>query len=315
MTHAAGGEPAALAWHEAGCAWPWRAHSRFVAAAGLSWHVQQFGAGPPLLLLHGTGSSTHSWRTLAPLLAQDWQVTSLDLPGHAFTRGAPAGGSSLPGMGAAIAALLEVLGLQPQLVVGHSAGAAIACRMALDRQIAPRLIVSLNGALLRPRGAEWLVFAPLARLLAAVPLCAQVFAWGARDPGAVERLVASTGSRLQGEDLARYAQLVRSPGHVRGALRMMAAWDLDALARELPQLATALALIVGSADRTVPPAEAQRVRALLPRAQLLELAGLGHLAHEEHASVVAEAIRGLAAAASALPAEAAAVNVPGLPRG
>ena len=52
-----------------GARWPRLAESessRFVEAADLRWHVQQMGAGPVLLLLHGTGASTHSWRALAP---------------------------------------------------------------------------------------------------------------------------------------------------------------------------------------------------------------------------------------------------------
>jgi len=285
---------AALDWDTDGRDWPLRAHSRFVDAGGLRWHVQQLGAGPPLLLLHGTGSATHSWRGLAPLLARDWQVTSLDLPGHGFTAGVPAAGLSLPGMSAAVAELLAVLGLRPQCVVGHSAGAAIACRMALDGRIAPRLIVSLNGALLPMQGAHWHLFAPLARVLAATPFAAKLFAWTARDPQAVQRLLDSTGSRIEPADFARYAQLVRSPGHVNGTLRMMAAWDLASLARDLPRLATPLALVVGGADRTVPPGEARRVQALLPRSSLLELPGLGHLAHEEAAALVAAALHTLA---------------------
>jgi magnesium chelatase accessory protein len=302
---ARGNEPvAALDWASEGRDWPLRAHSRFVDAAGLRWHVQQLGAGPPLLLLHGTGSATHSWRSLAPLLARDWQVTSLDLPGHAFTAGAPAGGLSLPGMSSAVAGLLDELGVRPKFVVGHSAGAAIACRMALDGRIAPQLIVSLNGALLPMQGAHWQLFAPLARLLATTSLTAKLFAWTARDPLAVQRLVASTGSRLEPADLARYAQLVRNPGHVDGTLRMMANWDLATLARDLPRLRVPLALVVGGGDRTVPPAEARRVQSLLPRASLLELPGLGHLAHEEAAPVVAEALRALVAGPGQAPGQA-----------
>ena len=49
--------------------WPNAAHSRFVRAGGIVWHVQMWGHGPPLLLLHGTGAATHSWRGIAPLLA------------------------------------------------------------------------------------------------------------------------------------------------------------------------------------------------------------------------------------------------------
>ena len=60
-------------WAVEGRDWPHREASRFVEAAGLRWHIQEFGRAeaPTLLLLHGTGAATHSWRGLAPLLAQD----------------------------------------------------------------------------------------------------------------------------------------------------------------------------------------------------------------------------------------------------
>jgi pimeloyl-ACP methyl ester carboxylesterase len=53
------------------------------------------------------------------------------------------------------------------------------------------------------------------------------------------------------------------------------------------ELDAKLLLVTGSNDRTVPPAEAVRVRALLPAAELLSLPGLGHLAHEERPDEVA----------------------------
>ena len=68
-------------WSVEGRDWPNRAHSRFVAAGGLSWHVQRMGAGPKLLMLHGTGASTHSFRDLAPLLAEEFDVAAPELPG------------------------------------------------------------------------------------------------------------------------------------------------------------------------------------------------------------------------------------------
>ncbi|HEY4975216.1 MAG TPA: alpha/beta fold hydrolase BchO, partial [Steroidobacteraceae bacterium] len=223
-----------LDWDRDGGSWPLRESSRFVDAGGLRWHVQQLGVGPALLLIHGTGSSAHSWHRLAPLLAQRWSVTAFDLPGHGFTRGAPALGMSLDGMSGAVGALLQALALSPQLVIGHSAGAAIAVRMALDRQFSPRMLISLNGALLPFDRRHELMFAPLARLLASLPFTPRVFAWRARDRGAVERLIASTGSRLDRADVDRYWRLVRSPGHIAGVLRMMAQWKLDSLQRQLP---------------------------------------------------------------------------------
>ena len=126
-----------LDWQRDGAGWPHAEASRFVNAAGLRWHVQQMGPrdasdAPWALLIHGTGAATHSWRGLMPLLAARYNVLAVDLPGHGFTSMAPAAQMSLPGMAQALAVLLIDLKLAPQLIVGHSAGAAIGARMALD---------------------------------------------------------------------------------------------------------------------------------------------------------------------------------------
>jgi magnesium chelatase accessory protein len=284
------GNNAPLDWARDGATWPHSACSRFVQAAGLRWHIQQSGVGPPLLLVHGTGASTHSWRALMPLLAQRFTVTACDLPGHGFTAGEPRGGMSLPGISAALAELLRTLALRPHLAVGHSAGAAILTRMCLDGGVAPVGLVSLNGALLPLQPLQAWLFSPVARLLASTSLTARVFAWFARDRAAVERLVASTGSRLDASGVELYWRLVRSPGHVDGALRMMAHWDLERLALDLPGLRVPLTLVVGMADRTLPPAVAMRVHDLLPQSRVQRLDHLGHLAHEERAAQVAEII-------------------------
>ncbi len=94
------------AFARAGRDWPNREASRFVTAGGLTWHVQEAGEGPVLLLVHGTGAATHSWRGLMPLLARDFRVIAPDLPGHGFTD--PLRTPSLPRMARALAELLRV---------------------------------------------------------------------------------------------------------------------------------------------------------------------------------------------------------------
>lgn len=257
-------------------------------AAGLRWHVQVMGHGPVLLLLHGTGASTHSWRALAPQLATRFTVVAPDLPGHGFTEAPPAVRLSLPGMSWALRGLIRALALSPAYVAGHSAGAAIALRMTLDRAIASQAVVSLNGALVALRGVPGHVFAPLARLLTSVPLVPTLFAWRAADRAVVERLIRDTGSTIEPEGIDLYARLVRSPGHVAAALGMMARWDLRPLERDLPRLAVPLHLIVGSNDRTIPPSESAQVQARVRGATLTTLPGLGHLAHEERPQEVAD---------------------------
>jgi magnesium chelatase accessory protein len=279
---------AALAWERDGAAWPHRESSRFVEAAGLLWHVQDMGDGPIALLVHGTGSSTHSWRLLAPLLAARFRVVAVDLPGHAFTTRPAAESMSLPGMALALRGLLDALRMRPSYAIGHSAGAAILARLCLDGGMAPRGMASLNGALLPMSGFAGTFFSPAARLLASGALLPRLFAWHVSRGNAVERLVEGTGSRLDPDGLSHYRRLARTEAHAAAALAMMANWDLRPLERDLPRLAAPLLLVAAERDAAIAPVTALRVQRMVPGSQRVLVEHAGHLAHEERPHAVAE---------------------------
>ncbi len=290
------------AWQRDGQDWPNREASRFVRAAGLMWHVQVMGSGPVLLLAHGTGAATHSWRAVAPLLARHFTVVAPDLPGHGFTEAPGTARLSLPGMAKSLHGLLQALNVSPALAAGHSAGAAILVRMALDKQIAPRGLVSLNGAFVPLEGVPGQVFSPLAKLLVGLPLLPQLFAWRARSDAAVRQILEGTGSRIDAQGVALYGRMIRNPAHAAAALGMMAQWDLHPLLRDLGRLTVPLLLVVGADDRAVPPAQADRVRGVVPGAMLVSMPGLGHLAHEERPEDVAALILDFARQVEGVPA-------------
>lgn len=288
-----------LVWSRDGTDWPNRNASVFVEAAGIRWHVQRMGEGPSLLLIHGTGAATHSWRDMLPLLARHFSVVAPDLPGHGFTQSPPSYRLSLPGMAADLGILLRKLEVRPEITVGHSAGAAIAARMCLARRTAPRLLIALNGAFMPFGGIANHLFSPLANLLVLNPLVPRVFAWQASHAGAVERLIANTGSTIDQDGIALYRKLVRNPAHVAAALRMMANWKLEPLLHDLPRLTTALVLVAATNDRSISPEVARQVREILPSAVIERLPGLGHLAHEEQPQLITELIMKYAHANSA----------------
>ncbi|WP_363345496.1 alpha/beta fold hydrolase BchO [Methylocystis echinoides] len=274
---------------EVGADWPNRASSRMIEAGGLVWHVQIMGDGPTLLLAHGTGASTHSWRDLAPLLAKRYRVVAPDLPGHGFSSSRGARTQSLPGMARAVAALLDAIGLSPTIAVGHSAGAAVLARLALDGAIAPERLIALNGALAPFEGVAGYLLPTLAKALFLNPLAPRYFAWSA-NRAAVTRLLDGTGSKIDARGVALYARLMQNPAHVNAALSMMAHWDLRALNRDLPRLRVPFHLIVAENDKTVPPEGARKIAARLTNAHLHSVQGLGHLAHEEAPSRFAQLV-------------------------
>ncbi|MEO1328965.1 MAG: alpha/beta fold hydrolase BchO [Pseudomonadota bacterium] len=278
-----------------GAAWPNRAQSRFVRSGGLRWHVQSWEApepsAPTLLLLHGTGAATHSWAGLAPLLAERARIVAPDLPGHGFTE-TPSWPSrlSLQGMSAAVGGLLGSLGAAPDLVVGHSAGAALAIQMTLDGRIAPRRVIGLNAALRPFQGFAGAVFPQLAKLLFVNPLVPRMFAAAAQNPGRVRQLLEGTGSAPPPEIFENYARLFRAPGHVAGALGMMAHWDLDRLRRASAGFAAPTSLFAAALDKTIPPWDAVDAAGRFADAEIVEIPRLGHLAHEEDPETIARLI-------------------------
>ncbi len=283
-----------------GRGWPHREWSTFYDVSGLRWHVQRHGTGPVCLLLHGTAASTHSWRGLAPLLAERMTVIAPDLPGHGFT-GTPDGARlTLTTMARLVTALLGKLRVEPDLVVGHSAGAAIALRMALDGSVAPAGIVSLNGALRPFRGAAGPLSSVIAKALFLNPLAPRIFARGANQRR-VARLLENIGSPLDAPGIDFYQRLFQNSGHVAGALAMMANWDLSSLQRDLPRLRQPLLLVTSDGDRAVPPADAAEVMRLTQRAKLARVARLGHLAHEEDPAAITALVNAFAEELAILP--------------
>lgn len=270
-----------LSWRRDGATWPGREHSRFLTAGGVGWHVQISGSGPVALLLHGTGASTHSWRRLAPQLSTTFTLVAPDLPGHGFSQMLRSGDLSLAGMVASVSTLLAALNVRPDLVVGHSAGAAIGVQLVRDGHAAPRGLVSINGALRPLSGFASRFFPPIARLLVLLPIVPNMFAWRARDAAVIDDLLRQTGSTIPDEDRARYQLLATTPGHVAAALSMMANWDLESLEKDLPRLALPVLLMAGTKDGMVPASDAAVVARRIARSEVVRLKGLGHLAHEE----------------------------------
>ncbi|MCL3883098.1 alpha/beta fold hydrolase BchO [Marivita sp. GX14005] len=279
-----------MRWPEDAEGWPMSEHSRLVPHRPHRWHVQEMGIGPTLLLIHGAGGASHSWRGLAPILARSFHVVTIDLPGQGFTRSGARQRSGLEGMTNDLASLIDAEGWVLHGVIGHSAGGAIAMNLALQSGDPALRVVTINAALSRFEGVAGWLFPRLAKLLAATPFTADLFAAAASSRSNVARLIAGTGSALPDEDIALYRRLVADRAHVDGTLSMMAQWDLDGLLPRLGELRNPVLMLTGERDSAVPPEVSDRAAKRLPNAEVQRLPGLGHLMHEENPQAVAGAI-------------------------
>jgi magnesium chelatase accessory protein len=266
--------------------WPMRADARRVRARH-DWWVVEHGSGPEVLLLHGAGASGHSFRTLVPAMA-GYRCLVPDLPGQGFSLPGSRGRFGIAPMAEDVAGLCKAAGWKPRFVIGHSAGVPLALQlstlMPLER------VIGINAALGQFEGAAGFLFPLLARALAATPFVPGVVSrlWG--NPLKVRQLIEGTGSHLDEAGIAHYVTLVKRSAHVDGTLAMMAAWRVDRLMAAAPSLVVPTLLIATGGDQVVPPKVSHEAARMLPRAEVLEVPKLGHLAHEEDAAAILQAV-------------------------
>ena len=260
---------------------------RRVTVNGTETQYVEAGAGPPLLLLHGHEQSAASWRWVIPALARTHRVLALSLPGHGDT--APLVGGHSPGSDLTpfVAAFLDTLAVeQPLDLVGHSAGGAIALRLALAAPQRIRTLTLVDSAGLGPEVHPLLA-------LDTLPIIGELAIMISRMPGGdLGRTSMSTAMlfaqpwRAPAEFLTEHHALGRRPGQLEASTAMARALFGPAGQRQilldrLPTLTTPTLVIWGGCDYVLPAHQAQAAVNLLPSGRLSVFPDCGHLPHVE----------------------------------
>jgi magnesium chelatase accessory protein len=261
--------------------WPHRTASRAIDAGDVRWHVQRAGDGPVVLLLHGSGASSHSWADLIPFLAERATVIAPDLPGHGFSASTVDNVYTLSRVAEALEALLQKMAIGPvQVVAGHSAGAALAICWALSTALPPAAIVGFAPSLVPPPQVYTTFLAPFVTPVATSALATSLLASLAGRARLVDRLLDSTRSPIPESQRARYGVLFRNRDHVRGTMRFMAAADLAALLEDAKRLTVPTTFILGTRDDWVPERNLRPILARSFPGATIETWDDGHLLHE-----------------------------------
>jgi pimeloyl-ACP methyl ester carboxylesterase len=242
------------------------------------------GRGPALLLIHGIGDRSDTWRDLIPELARDHQVIAPDLLGHGRSD-KPRADYSVAGYANAMRDLLTLLGVERATVIGHSLGGGVAMQVAYQYpERCERLVLVSTGGIGREVNPILrLASSPLAELV--LPLLRL------RTGRAVGRGVLRVLARLDA-DLGRDHEDFRSvfdalPDAVsqRAFVRTLRA-AVDAHGQVVTGLdrcylssGLATLLVWGTRDAVVPFAHAERARAAMPGSRLEVFAGAGHFPH------------------------------------
>ena len=271
--------------------WPNRQHSQLISIGDLDWHVQLSGTGPVVLLLHGTGSSTHSWSDLVPLLEPHAQVLIPDLPGHAFTLGAKLEDLKLDTIARSLQLLIDQLGIEaPSIVVGHSAGAPLALRFAVAAPKQPKLVIALNPSFIPPPAFYTSFFGPLLGPLTRSSTLSSLLASLSPNLGMVDKLLDSTNTILPEARRVHYRKLFERSDHVRGSMNFMAAADIQKVLVEADLYQGKLICVLGNQDAWIPVKPLEKIiQDYFPAAEIVKWEG-GHIMHELEPNRVAQLI-------------------------
>ncbi len=248
--------------------------------------------GQPVVLVHGSNASLHTWEPWVDLLGDKYRVISLDLPGHGLTGRTPADDYSTETFVAVVKALAEHLNLGPFVLGGNSMGGGVTWRytLAYPDDVLAMILVDASGL---PAWRETAVQsaedtqereAPLAFSLLRKPwfqgiaryidpyfLVAQGLKASHFDPEFVDDELIARYYELSMREGTRDATLIRFSSWRGGAAQE---WDLANLNR--PTL-----ILWGEYDAVIPASVGEKFEQALPNAELIIYPDVGHIPMEE----------------------------------
>src|SRR6266545_2862391 len=120
---------------------------RFLKIGDQLVHVEMAGAGPPLVLVHGFGASTYSWRLVMPALASSFRVIAVDLNGFGYTeRPKDPARYTREAQGELVLAVMDSLGFASAHLMGHSYGGGISLWIAWKHPERVRSLVLVDSS-------------------------------------------------------------------------------------------------------------------------------------------------------------------------
>lgn len=252
--------------------------------ADVTLHSESYGEGPPVLLIHGFGGSTYSWRYLIEPLAQSHRVIAIDLKGFGASPKPRDGAYSLHDQVALVHRFIIEHDLRDLTIMGHSLGGGVTLMTALKliEEQPPRLkqLVLIGSAGMPQRNPPFIrqLRIPVigflgVHLLPSRFLTRKTLAMAYHRP-----------ERITEEQVAAYAAPLTSPGGRHALLataRCLPPPDIREIVAQYPRIDVPALLIWGRHDTIVPVDVGRRLNEALPQSGLVLLDDAGHMPTEE----------------------------------
>jgi pimeloyl-ACP methyl ester carboxylesterase len=256
--------------------------SQFVLIDGMQVHLRDEGPrddAEPIVLLHGTSASLHTWDGWTAALAPRHRVIRMDLPGFGLTGPVADDDYTLTRYSVFVTHVLDALGVKKALLVGNSFGGAVAWKTAVDFPARVSRLVLIDSAGYAYQSTS----VPIAFRLARFPVLAPVL-----NNVLPRRVIESSVRNVYGDPtkvtpalIDRYYELTLRAGNRQALVERFKQSPGGEFAAQIPQVQVPTLILWGGRDHLIPPAMAQRFRHDIRGSALVVFDQLGHVPHEE----------------------------------
>lgn len=256
--------------------------SDFIELEGQLVHLRDVGLRDdpqPLVLIHGTSASLHTWEGWATALSPRRRVISVDLPGFGLTGPSASGDYRGDTYARFVLELMDQLKVQRFALAGNSLGGEVAWRTAL---LAPQRVTKL--ILVDAAGPDFESDSvPIGFLAARVPVLNRIFEGVLPRSMVVASLrnVYGDPSRVDDALIDRYYQLTLREGNRRALVQRFQQNRRGQDAERIRELKLPTLILWGGRDRLVPLSVAQQFKRDIAGSELMVFEDLGHMPHEE----------------------------------
>jgi pimeloyl-ACP methyl ester carboxylesterase len=257
--------------------------SRYITLEpGLTIHVRDEGRrdGLPLILMHGSNASLHTWEPWVAALKGQYRVITFDFPAHGLSGPVLSRDYSGDAYVRVTEKLVAHLGLRRFALGGNSMGGGIAWRYAVahPEQVAALILVDASGKPV-PQGSKpplgfYLARTPLLRDIAAIITPRSLMETSFKQSVSVQAI--ATPAMID-----RYWELLRYPGNRQATIDRFGSYSPPANTEKLRSLTMPALILWGAEDKLIPVSVAQWFSEMLPNARVTILDGVGHIPMEE----------------------------------
>ena len=265
--------------------------SQFVLIDGVKAHFRDEGPRDdpePLILLHGTSSSLHTWDGWTQALKANHRVIRVDLPGFGLTGPTVDGDYRMQVYSHFVASLMDALQVKRAVLVGNSLGGFVAWKTAVDypKRVSKLVLVDAAGY------STTATSVPLGFKIAQIPMLSGLM--GHVLPRSVIesslRNVYADPSKINAELVDRYYELALRAGNRQALAARFSQNKPGEFETQIKDIKQPTLIIWGGQDRLIPPDNAKRFHRDIAKSRLVMFDKLGHVGHEEDpASTVAAA--------------------------